>query len=100
MPAYQAKIEEKIKKRQAKLVLGNDIKDNPLEQLKILPLTIVLQKSKLFCAILDLSFSLRMSTHRIPSMNESTEKVTLDDTLDQVGTVLPRVIAAVAQTAD
>ena len=38
--------------------------------------------------------------NHIPSVNESTEKVSPDGTLDQMGTVLPRVIAAVAQTAE
>ena len=98
--AYQVEIAEKIKKGQARVVLWDDIKDNPPKQLKISPLAMVPHKSRIFCAILDLSFSLRMSTHYIPSVNESTDKVSPDETLDQMGTVLPRVIAAVAQTAE
>ena len=98
--AYQAEIQEKIEKKQAKIILWDDIKDNPPKQLKISPLAMVPHKSRLFRAILDLSFSLKMSTHQIPSVNESTEKTSPNGTLDQMGTVLPRVIAAVAQTAE
>ena len=68
--------------------------------MEISPLAMVPHKSRLFRAILDLSFSLKMSTHQIPSVNESTEKTSPNGTLDQMGTVLPQVIAAVAQTAE
>ena len=46
-------------------------------------------------------FSLRLSTHQIPLVNELTQKQSLEGTLtlDQLGTVLPRIIAALAQTA-
>ena len=43
---------------------------------------------------------MRITTHTVPSVNESTEKESPEGTLDQLGTVLPRLIAAVAQTAD
>ena len=98
--AYQLEIKEKVARGQAKVVLWDDIKDNPPRQLKISPLAMVPHKSRLFRAILDLSFSLKLSTHHIPSVNESTEKASMEGTLDQLGTVLPRVIAALAQTAE
>ena len=98
--AYQEEIKEKIERGQAKVVLWDDIKDDPPKQLKISPLAMVPHKSRLFRAILDLSFSLKLSTHHVPSVNKLTEKVSLEGTLDQLGTVLPRIIAAVAQTAE
>ena len=57
-------------------------------------------KSRKFRAILNLSFGLRMTTHAVPSVNESTQKESPEGTLDQLGSVLPRLIAAVAQTAE
>ena len=57
-------------------------------------------KSRLFCDILGLSFSLKLSTHHILSVNEATEKMSQEGTQDQLGLVLPRVIAALAQTAE
>ena len=98
--AYQDEISEKIKKGHARVVLWDDIKHNPPQQLKVSPLAMVPHKSRLFRAILDLSFSLRLSTHQIQSVNELTQKQSLEGVLDQLGTVLPRIITALAQTAD
>ena len=98
--AYQDEIKEKIASGQAKVVLWDDIKDNPPEKLKVSPLAMIPHKSRKFRGILNLSFALRMSTHTVPSVNESTEKQSPEGTLDQLGGVLPRLIAAVAQAAD
>jgi hypothetical protein len=51
---------EKIKAGQAKLVLWNNIKDNPPTQLKISPIVAIPHKSKAFCSILDLSFCFQL----------------------------------------
>ena len=80
--AYQEEIKEKITKGQTKVVLWDDIKDNPPKQLKVSPLAMVPHKSRLFRVILDLLFSLKLSTYHVPSVNESTEKVSLEGTLD------------------
>ena len=98
--AYQEEIQEKISSGQARVVLWDDIKDNPPEQLKISPLAMIPHKSRKFRAILNLSFDLKMSTHTVPSVNEATKKTSPEGTLDQLGSVLPRLIAAVAQTAE
>jgi hypothetical protein len=49
---------EKVRTKQARIVLWDDIKDNPPEQLKISPIAAILHKSKAFRSILDLSFGL------------------------------------------
>ena len=80
--AYQDKIEEKIANGQARVILWDDTKDNPPKQLKVSPLAMIPHKSRKFWGILNLSFQLRMSTHTVPSVNESTEKQSPDGTLD------------------
>jgi hypothetical protein len=49
---------EKVRTKQARIVLWGDIKDNPPEQLKISPISAIPHKSKAFRSILDLSFQL------------------------------------------
>ena len=49
---------EKVRTKQAWIVLWDDIKDNPPKQLKISPIAAIPHKSKVFRSILDLSFQL------------------------------------------
>ena len=56
---------EKDRTRQAHIVLWGDIKDNPLEQLKISPIAAILHKSKAFRSMLDLSFRLQLKNGEI-----------------------------------
>ena len=51
---------EKVRTKQAQIVLWDDIKDNSQKQLKISPIAAIPHKSKTFCSILDLSFRLRL----------------------------------------
>lgn len=69
----ETEIAEKVKVGQCKVILWDDIKDNPPEQLKISPLAMVPHKSCAFRAILDLSFRLRLKDgSEVPSVNEAT----------------------------
>jgi hypothetical protein len=69
----ETEIAEKVKVGQCKVILWDDIKDNPPEQLKISPLAMVPHKSRAFRAILDLSFRLRLKDgSEVPSVNEAT----------------------------
>ena len=47
---------EKVRTKQARIVLWDDIKDNPPTQLKISPIAAIPHKPKAFCPILNLSF--------------------------------------------
>ena len=49
---------EKVRTKQAWIVLWDDIKKNPPNQLKISPIAAIPHKSKAFRSILDLSFQL------------------------------------------
>ena len=55
---FAAESAKKVRVGQAKLVLWDNIKDNPPPQLNISPIAAIPHKSKAFRSILDLSFSL------------------------------------------
>jgi hypothetical protein len=66
-------IAEKVKIGQCRAVLWEEFKDNPPEQLKISPIAMIPHKSRLFWAILDLSFKLRLQDGGfLESVNAST----------------------------
>jgi hypothetical protein len=87
-----------VKAGQCKVVLWDDIKHNPLEQLKISPLAMIPHKSRAFRAILDLSFRLRLKDgSEVPSVNEATTLEAPAAAIDQMGHALNRIIHAFAE---
>ena len=64
--------------------------------LKISPLAMVPHKSRKFRAVLDLFFELRVFGMKIPSANEATVVTETQHSIHSLGTVLPRLIEAVA----
>jgi len=92
---------EKVRVGQAKLVLWNDIKDNPPPQLKVSPITAIPHKSKAFRSILDLSFRLRLRSGGIlASVNDSTIKLAPQGALDQLWHALSCIIHAFAEAEE
>jgi hypothetical protein len=66
---------EKVNAGYQKILLCDDIKNNPPTQLKISPIAAIPHKSRSFRSILDLSFSLRLKNGGIlPSVNDTTIK--------------------------
>jgi hypothetical protein len=60
---------------QAVLVRWDNIKGNPPPQLKISPIATIPHKSKAFCLILDLFFTLcLLDGSKLPSVNDTTIK--------------------------
>ena len=60
----------KEKKGQCKVVLWDDMMDGPPEELKVSHIAMIPHKSRLFRAILDLSFVLRLKNGKLlPSVN-------------------------------
>ena len=97
--AHQLDLEvaDKVKNGQARLVHWNDIRSNPPPNLKISPVAMVPHKSRPFRAILDLSFSLRLSpTEIVPSVNSTTKKTAPQGAVSQLGHCLGRIIHAFA----
>jgi hypothetical protein len=91
----------KIKAGQAKLVLWNDIKDDPPTQLKISPIAAIPHKSKAFWSILDLSFRLRFKYGGFfESVNGATVKLAPSAALDQLGHALSCIIHAFAEARE
>ena len=87
---------EKVRNKQARIVLWDDIKDNPPRQLNILPITAISNKFKAFHSILDLSFQLRLKNWGIlASVNDTTEKLTPKEAIDQIGDCLSRIILCI-----
>ena len=98
MEQFQREAEEKSKLGQCKIVDWASICDNPPKEMKVSPISAVPHKSRLWRAILDLSFSLRLKDGKsIPSVNEATEKSAPKGAVDQIGHTLSRIIHAFAQ---
>ena len=88
----------KVKKGQCWVILWDDIKHNPPEQLKISRIAMIPRKSRLFRAILNLSFAIKLENGGvIPSVNNTSEKTAPKGAIDQLGHSLMRLIYAFAQ---
>jgi hypothetical protein len=91
----------KIKAGQAKLVLWNNIKNDPPTQLKISPIVAIPHKSKAFWSILDLSFRLYLKYGGfLESVNGATVKLAPSAVLDQLGHALSCIICAFAEAGE
>jgi hypothetical protein len=90
---------EKEKKGQCKIVDYEMLKRKGLPpQLKISPIAMIPHKSRLFRAILDLSFRIKLQDGSyIPSVNETTTLQAPAGAIDQMGHALHRVIHAFAE---
>ena len=92
---------EKERVGQCKVVLWDDIKDNPPEQLKISPIAMIPHKSRKYRAILDLSFRLRLKNGGyVQVVNESTTLEAPAGAIDQMGHALQRIIHAFAEAEE
>ena len=62
--------------------------------MKFSPLAMIPHKSKIYRAILDLSFASKVSEWDLPSVNKATKEAAPAEALEQVGTFMPRIIGA------
>jgi hypothetical protein len=94
----QIQVEAREKEAQgfAKIYLWEDLKKKLPEALKLSPLAMIPHKSRKYRAILDLSFALRLDGYNLPSVNEATKRCAPEESIDQIGSVLPRIIEALA----
>ena len=80
------------------MLLCNSIQENPPDQLEISPITMIPHKSRLFRAILDLYFLLRLKNGELlPLVNESSVKTAPRVDIDQLGHSLMCMIHVVSQ---
>jgi len=90
---------EKVTQGYAHLIPWAKLACNPPANLKISPLAAVPHKSRKFQAILDLSFQLHLNGLQLPSINSATKPHACAKAMQQLGQVLPRLIAAIANAA-
>ena len=80
------------------MIFWDNTKDNPLEELKMSPIAMILHKSRLFREILDLSFALRpKNSELLPSVNKSSVKTAPQGNINQLEHPLMRTIHAFTQ---
>jgi len=91
---------EKAQQGFATIHKWKNLRQNLPAALKLSPLAMIPHKSRRYRAILDLSFRLRMNGYDVPSVNEATKICAPEDAINQIGSVLPRIIEALAETAD
>ena len=92
----QVEVRGKVAQGFAAMVRWDNIKKNPPSNLKFLPWAMIPHKSSKYRAILDLSFGFKLSGWCIPLVNKATKKTSPAEALEQVGTVMPRIIKALA----
>ena len=84
---------------QERLVCYKSFKGDFPTKMKVSPIVAIPHKSKSFRSILDLSFSLKLTTHgRVPSVNENSEKMAPGGAIDQIRHVLLRLIHAFSES--
>ena len=93
---------EKQKHNYAKLVKYGDIKNNLPPNFKVSPITMIPHKSKAFRTILDLSFQLKkkMTKEKYESVNSATTKKAPQQAMGQLGSVVKRIVATMADHYD
>ena len=102
-PAAQLRAEtlEKVEQGYARLVAWDSVKHNPPKTLKISPIAAIPHKSRGFRMILDLSHGVTIAGTRFPSVNEATNPTRApNESMAELGNVLPRLIFAVATAPD
>ena len=98
----QIQVEARQKERDgfAKIYLWEELKKNLPKKLKLSPLAMIPHKSRKYRAILDLSFQLLVGGYLLPSVNDATRRMAPEQAIDQIGTVLPRIIEAMAMAPE
>ena len=61
------------------------------------PLAMIPHKSCKYRAILDLSYQLLVAGYLLPSVNKATRDCAPEEAISQIGSVLPRIIEALAR---
>jgi len=89
---------EKVAQGEAKIIKWENMKNTPYPNLKILPLTAIVHKSRLYWAILDLSFQLQLHGIWLPSVNAKMVPLSDHKAMEQMSKVLWHLVATVAGT--
>ena len=98
--ALRKETAEKVKNGFARVIKWKEIKKNIPEKLKLSPVAMIPHKSRMFRAILDLSFRLRHNGHQLQSVNSTTKEQAPRQSMSQLGKVLKRIVAQLADGAE
>ena len=95
----QMEAREKVKQGFAKIYTWEWLKENLHKhpQLKLSPLAMIPHKSWKYRAILDLSYQLLVAGYLLPLVNDATKDCAPEEAISQIGSVLPRIIEALAR---
>jgi hypothetical protein len=96
---FAAEAAKKVHTKQARIMMWDDIKDNPPRQLKISPIAAIPHKSKAYRLILDLSFRIRLANRGVwASVNNTTKKTAPAGAINQISECLACIVHAFAET--
>ena len=95
-PKCKKRHEEKEEHEYTRIIKWDEIKDNFPATLKVSPLAMSPHKSRKFRAILYLSFVLKVFSLNMSSVKAETMQLSPPEAIDQIGSVLPRIIEAIA----
>ena len=87
---------EKETQEFANIKKWEDLKQDLPHALKLSPLAMIPHKSRKYRAILDLSYQLMVARYMLPSVNDATMRMAPEEAMDQIGSVLPQMIEALA----
>ena len=76
-----------------KIIKWNNIKNDIPEKFNIFPIAAIPHKLRMWRAIMDLSFKLKLKSHRLPSVINVSKPSGPPEALDFMGKALPRLIA-------
>ena len=92
----QVEAREKEQQGFAKIFKWEDLKENLPPEIKLSPLAMIPHKSRKYCTILNLSLKLKLAGYLLPSVNDATKKCAHEEAMDQISSVLPQIIEALA----
>ena len=100
LECLEKEAEEKEKEGFVHILRWGDIKNKLHPLFKLSPVAMIPHKSRLFRAILDLSFYLRRKGAQYQSVNDTTTKMAPHAAMDQLGKALQRIIVRLADAQE
>ena len=98
MQAFREEVVQKIAQGHAKVIPWDEIKDNLPKELKLSPISQIPHKSRDYRTILDLSYVQKKDGQPVaPAVNATTRPTAPEAAISQMGSVLPRMIIAMAK---
>ena len=98
MKAFKDEVASKLKQKQVRILSWEGIQSKPPSELKLSPMAQIPHKSRAYRTLLDLSHEVKEGEQVIAqSINATTVPLAPEAALMQMGSVMPRIIIAMAQ---